>query len=196
MNEFIKFLRSFQALTDEEIHIIVDNTIIREFSKGTYLLHEGEVSNECYLVLKGCVREFLLKDGEEKSTSFYTEGEPVNSFSSSTNKSPSKLSLICAEDCLLTVSNEALEKEMCRLIPRLESIIRAEVEKNAGKVQDEMARLISSSPTERYLHLLETRPDLLNRIPQHQIASYLGVTPESLSRIRKRVSSKTAYLCS
>jgi len=193
MNELTTFLRSFQILSDKEIQIIVDNTTIKEFSKGTLLLREGEVANGCYLVLKGCVREFFIKDGEEKSTAFYTEGDPVNSFTSSTNKSPSKLNLICAEDCLLTVSNGALEQEMCRLIPRLESIILAEVEKNSGKAQDELARFIISSPTERYLYLLETKPQLINRIPQHQIASYLGVTPESLSRIRKRVASKLAH---
>jgi CRP-like cAMP-binding protein len=190
MNELTAFLRNFPILTEEEIQLIVDKTNIREFSKGTFLLREGEVSAGCYLVLKGCVREFFLKDGEEKSTAFYTEGDLVNSFTSSTNKTPSRYNFVCAEDCVLTVSNSALEEEMCRLIPRLESIIRVEVENNNGKTQDELARFMTSSAEDRYLHLLETRPELLNRIPQHQIASYLGVTPESLSRIRKRVSVK------
>lgn len=190
MNELTTFLKNFPILTDKEIQLIVEKTNIKEFSKGTLLLREGEVSNGCYMILKGCVREFLIKDGFEKSTAFYTEGDPVNSFTSSTSKRPSKLSLVCVEDCILTVSNSAMEKEMCRLIPRLESIIRIEVEKSTGKAQDELARFITSSPEDRYLHLMESRPELLNRIPQHQIASYLGVTAESLSRIRKRVSKK------
>ena len=73
------------------------------------------------------------------------------------------------------------------MVPRLESIIRFELEKNAGKEHDHLSKFISSSPEERYLDLQENRPDLFNRIPQHQIASYLGIKPESLSRIRKRI---------
>ena len=74
--------------------------------------------------------------------------------------------------------------------PELEPIIRSEMEKNAGDAQDEMAAFITSSPEERYRNLLENRPELLNRVPLHQIASYLGMKPESLSRIRKRIVSK------
>ncbi len=99
MNELTTFLRNFPILTEEEIQLIVDKTNIREFSKGSFLLREGEVTTGCYLVLKGCVREFFIKDGEEKSTAFYTEGDPVNSFTSSTNKTPSKYNYVCAEDC-------------------------------------------------------------------------------------------------
>ncbi|MGL5888918.1 MAG: Crp/Fnr family transcriptional regulator [Bacteroidia bacterium] len=192
MDEFTTFLKNFPILTDEEIQLIVENTNIREFSKGSFLLREGEVSTNCHLVLKGCIRDFFIIDGEEKTTAFYTEGDSVNSFTSSANKIPSKHNLVCVEDCILTVDNGAIEEQMCRLIPRLESIIRVEVEKSTGKAQDELARFITSSPEERYLYLMETRPGLLNRVPQHQIASYLGITPESLSRIRKRISKNPA----
>jgi hypothetical protein len=65
------------------------------------------------------------------------------------------------------------------------------MEKNAGKAQEEHSLFIISSPEERYLNLLENRPKLLNRVPQHQIASYLVIKPESLSRIRKRIVSKS-----
>lgn len=188
MRELFSFLRNFPILTEQEIQLIADNTTIREYKKGTFLLREGEVAVNCHLVLRGCVRGFFMKDGEEKSTTFYTEGDTVHSFTSATNGTPSTLNLICVEDCILTVSDSALENEMCRLIPRLESIIRKEVEKSTGKAQDELARFITSSPEERYIHLLESKPELVNRIPQHQLASYLGVTPESLSRIRKRIS--------
>ncbi len=63
--------------------------------------------------------------------------------------------------------------------PKLKSIIRSEIEKNAGIAQEEMATIITSSPEERYLDLIENSPKLLNRIPQHQIISYLGIKPES-----------------
>lgn len=181
------FIQGFKMLTPGEIDLIIDNSRVESFAKGTYLLREGQVAGHCYFVLEGCVREYYLIDGEEKSTAFYTEGDPVNSFTSATSKTPSKHYLVCAEDCVLTIGTDALEEEMCRRIPRLEHVIRQEVERSTGKAQDDFARFITSTPEQRYLHLLENRPGLLQRIPQHQIASYIGIKPESLSRIRRRL---------
>ncbi|MFM7022281.1 MAG: Crp/Fnr family transcriptional regulator [Flavobacteriales bacterium] len=188
----LQFLSRFDAmLSKEEIQLIVDNSTIKAFKKGSYLLKEGEVAKHCYLVLQGCVREFIIKNGEEKSTAFYTEGQPVNSFTSATTKSKATHNLICVEDCILTIGTSSLEEEMCQLIPRLRSVIRAEVEKHTGTYQDEMTKFITSSAEERYQDLLENRPELFNRVPLHQIASFLGVTAESLSRIRKRIVKKS-----
>lgn len=185
--ELRKFVNSFGILTEEEVSMIVDNANIQYFKKGAILLREGQVAKECFFVLKGLVREYYIVDGEERSTNFFTELEPVNSFTSHTAKKPSRHFLVCAEDCVLTVGNDSLEQEMCRRIPRLETIIKEEVEKETGKMQDDLAKLLTSTPEELYLDLVENRPDLLNRIPQHQIASYIGVKPETLSRIRKRL---------
>lgn len=181
------FITSFGFLTPEEVNTVVENTVVKTFKKGTVLLHEGEVSKECFAVIKGCVREYYLKDGLEKTTAFFTEGEPVNSFSSYTNQIPSKHFLECAEDCTMTVGNQSLVDEMCERIPRLTDFIRREVERDTGKLQERMATFMTSTPEERFTHLMETNPGLINRVPQHQIASYLGVTPESLSRIKKRL---------
>ncbi|MCP4520786.1 MAG: Crp/Fnr family transcriptional regulator [Cytophagales bacterium] len=187
--ELKAFLSSYQIFTLEEIDILLNNTILRECPKGTVLLKEGEFSKECYAVIRGCIREYYLKDGIEKTTAFFTEGEPVNSFSSYVNNTPSKHFLECSEDCLVTVGNQSLIDEMCEIIPRLSNFIKSEVEQEAGALQERMAFFMTSSPEERLLNLMETNPTLLNRVPQHQIASYLGVTPESLSRIKKRVFS-------
>ena len=184
----LRFLRSFPTLTEAERQLIAELSDVQTYRKGTYLLQEGEIARHCYLVLRGCVREFLCKSGEEKSVGFYTEGQSVNSFTSSATRTPARHNLVCNEECLLAVSSEALEETLCRLVPRLEPIIRQGVEEHAGKVQDRLATLITSSPEERYRELMQTQPNLLNRVPQHQIASYIGVAPESLSRIRKRIT--------
>ena len=189
-SELTEYLKNFSVLIADEVQQIIDKSDVQSFRQGVTLLQEGQVAQQCYLVLRGCVREFVIKDGEEKSTAFYTEGQVVNSFTSLVTQAPARHNLVCAEDCLLTVSDQALEEELCRLVPRLESVIRREVEKSVGYAQDELARFITSSPEDRYLHLLAHRPDLLNRIPQHQIASYIGITPESLSRLRKRIMKK------
>lgn len=186
----LQLFEAFPELSREEVLAIASNINTREAKKGTILLREGTISRECYAVLKGCVRKYHIKNGEEITTAFFTEGEPVASFTSYLNQVPSDHFLICVEDCLLTVGTKEKEDEMIAQFPKLESIIRHEMEKNAGKAQEEMATFITSSPEERYLHLLENRADLFNRVPQHQIASYLGIKPESLSRLRKRILSK------
>ena len=186
----IDFLTGFPMLTTEEVNVIAENATVKEFKKGTLLLKEGQIAKSCYSVLKGCIREYYIIEGDEKTTAFFTEGHAVTSFTSYINQTPSNHYLICVEDTTLTVSNQNLEKEMCDRLPRLESIIRIEVEKNTGKAQDDFAEFRISSPEQRYLNLIETRPDLINRIAQHQIASYIGVTPESLSRLRKRMAKK------
>ncbi|UTW66065.1 Crp/Fnr family transcriptional regulator [bacterium SCSIO 12643] len=190
----IRFLKSFELLTPDEINIIADHTNLKTFPKGTILLEEGDISKECYSVIQGCVREYYIVDGIEKTTAFFTEGQPVNSFTSGINGTAAKHYLECVEESILTVSDQQLEQEMCQRIPRLELIIRQEVERNNGLLQDQLAAYITSSPEQRFIKLLEEKPGLIGRVPQHQIASYLGVTPESLSRIKKRVFSKERSL--
>ena len=75
--DLIDFLSKYTVLSEEDIQIIKDQNLIKEYKKNTILLSEGQVSKECYLVLKGCLRSFYLIDGEEKTTAFYTENQPV-----------------------------------------------------------------------------------------------------------------------
>lgn len=184
------FLSEFPILSEEERGIIGEQLIVGEFKKGDVLLREGEISDECYFVLKGCVRQYYLKDGDEKTTAFFAEREVVTSYLSYQQQIPSKHFFECAEDCKLIVGNLRQEKEMYEQHPKLVEITRQMMEEGLGKVHEEMAAYITASPEERYLSLSNNRPRLLQRIPQHQIASFVGVTPESLSRIRKRLLVK------
>ena len=188
--EFRAFISNFPFLETDEVEIIVEHTVVKEFKKGTVLLKQGAICKECYAVIRGCVREYYIKDGLEKTTAFFTEGQSVNSFSSYTNQVPSKHFLECSEDCLLTVGNQSLVDQMCERIPRLTEFIKNEVEKDAGELQERMASFMTSTPEERFTDLMKNNPSLMNRVPQHQIASYLGVSPESLSRIKKRTYQK------
>lgn len=180
------FAEAFSVLEPAEIDLIVRSAYIRFFPKGTILLSEGQIAKNCYFVLKGLVREYYLVDGNEHTTAFFDEMHPVNSFSSHIESKESKHYLVCAEDSILTIGEQALEQEMIARIPSLEAVIRQEVERMTGFMQDELAHFIRSTPEQRYAHFCTTRPGLLQRVPQHQIASYIGITPESLSRLRKR----------
>jgi CRP-like cAMP-binding protein len=188
--EFLQYLAQFSALNEEETREIAENILVQDFKKGTILLKEGEIANKCYFVLKGCVRQYHCVDDEEKTTAFFTEKQAVVLFASYAQQVPTKHYWSCAEDSTLIIGSLDHEQEMYRKFPKLAAIIRALVEQDFGKTQEDFAAFVTSSPEERYLNLLENRPELLYRAPQHQIASYLGVTPESLSRIRKRLIVK------
>ena len=102
-DELVELLSQFPSLNKEEVKAISESIIVRSVKKGTVLLEEGRVSKECYSVLTGCIRQYCVKEDEEKTTAFYTEGQGVASFSSYINGTPSKHYLVCVEDCTLTV---------------------------------------------------------------------------------------------
>jgi CRP-like cAMP-binding protein len=98
--------------------------------------------------------------------------------------------LVCNEDCIVVEGRPEDEQFFMQAMPRMETINRIGVEFELQKSQETLAEFIMTNPEERYLNLLNTRADLLDRVPQYQLASYLGVTPESLSRIRKRIMDR------
>jgi signal-transduction protein with cAMP-binding, CBS, and nucleotidyltransferase domain len=180
-------LRSSGMLTDAEIEVMRHMITIKTVKKGSFLLKEGQIAAYVYYILKGCVREYYLKDGEEKTISFYTEGDDVSANRSYILQVPSKHYLECSEDTTLTVMSHDNDVAFKKQFPRLAIICYTNTEEELGNYQDITAEYMVSTPEERYLKLVETRPDLLNRVPQYQLASYIGVTPESLSRIRNRI---------
>jgi len=186
----LQYIAAFKTLSEIETRAILDNLRVRTFEKGAILLREGQVSDLCYFVLQGCVRQYYLVDGVEKTTNFFTEGQPITSYEGTFKKAPSKFYLSCVEDSMLSVGTQEDEAALFQQFPQFEFICRLATEEELGKSQGKLAEFILSSPEERYLNLLKTRPDLLDRVPQYQLASYLGVAPESLSRIRKRISAR------
>lgn len=178
-------------LKDDEVKTILELCPIRSFRKGTILLRAGEIARESYYNLKGLVRQYHLMDGEERSTFFYTEGHSISSISSMKNKTPSRHFLSCVEDTTLSVISTEVEERLYRKFPHFIASCRESLEEELGNYQDMLATYITSKPEERYHNLMKTRPELLERVPLYMLASFLGVTPESLSRIRKRIISKS-----
>lgn len=178
------------SLSEEECEAVNRYIPIQEFAKGTVLLQAGNVANDSYFTLKGCVRLYYLVDGEDKTTQFFTEGDAIASMNSYINRVPANHFLECVEDCTLAVLNYEKEKKLYKLFPKLESICRISMEDDFGKQQEMLASHVTNSPEQRYQLLLKQRGDLVQRVPQYHLASYLGVKPESLSRIRKRLADK------
>lgn len=186
--ELLAFMGNLGAIDKSQLVEIARNLKVITPAKGTILVTPGEVASKCYMIIRGCVRQYVeTEDGKELTTAFFTENQAVVAFQSFKNGVPVNHYWVCAEDCCMIVGDAQGESDMYTQYPELEAMTRTWVEMDFGKQQEDFARFIASSPEERYLNLLETRTELLQRVPQHQIASYLGVTPESLSRIRKRL---------
>ena len=191
INILLKYMSDFTLISEDEQRAISESLRIDEYKKGQYLLRQGELpSIKCYFVLMGCVRQFFIDEsGKEVTSNFFTEEQAIPIINEKTQDELSKYSLVCVEDCILVVGDVTSENTMFNKYPQLEMMIRKMMEINLGEMQDQLGEFISSSPEERFKTVLRQRPQLIDRVPQHQLASYLGITPESLSRIKKRIKN-------
>ena len=186
----IQYMKRFSDLSESELKKLTENVLVAAFKKGTILLHQGDIPDKCYFVLQGCVRQYAVdENGNENTYNFFTEEQSVTIFNQHTTDQTSPYSLGCLEDCTLVVGDLATEQESYDMHPVLETMTRKMMEEDMGTMRDDFSAFISSTPEERYYGLMEKRPDLVDRVPQYQLASYLGIKPESLSRIKKRAAA-------
>ena len=183
------FISKYVSLTEEEKQAILSLDLFRTVKKGTILLKEGQKSKEEYFVLKGCIRKYYDIDGEEKTTAFYTEMEGITPHCAK-NHAPSEYYISCVEDTILSVSTPEMGVEINSKFPKFEIMCRILSEELLAKQQIDFDEFKTSSPEQRYLNLLQKRPDLVQRVPQHLLASFLGIKPQSLSRLRARILEK------
>lgn len=184
-----KYLAKYTSFSEEEQQVIASEIRVDEYKKGTILLWQGDVPTKCYFILKGCIRQYAVDAlGREVTSNFYTEEQAVVIYNEHSESKTSKYTLTCLEDCVLVVGDLATLNDTYNKYPQLESMTNRMTVEFFGSVQEDFANFIASSPEERYKSLMHKRPGLIDRVPQHQLASFLGVTPESLSRIKKRIS--------
>jgi CRP-like cAMP-binding protein len=188
-NLLFDFIARYITLTEEEKNVLLSLDLFRFVKKGTVLLEQGQRSKKSYFVLKGCIRTYYLIDGEEKTTAFFTEMDALTPNCVISN-TPSEYFVGCVEDTLLLLSDADIEVEVNAKFPKFDTMCRMFTAELLAKQQIDFDKFKTSSPEQRYLNLLESRPDLLQRVPQHQLASYLGIKPQSLSRMRARISGK------
>ncbi len=188
-NALFDFISKYISLTEEEKNVLLSLDIFRSIKKGTILLKEGQKTKESYFVLKGCIRTYYVLDGEEKTTAFYTEMEALTP-PSVISKTPSQYFISCTEDSILLVSNSDMEVEVNSKFPKFDLMCKMLSEELLAKERIDFDEFKTSSPEQRYLNLIQKRPDLIQRVPQHQLASYLGIKPQSLSRLRARIVEK------
>ena len=189
-SEIVQAISKQIPLTVEEAAIVHDCIPVKTFEKNTILLEVDQVARASYFNLSGLVRKYMLIDGNEVTIEFYEEGASIASLTSLQSGKPSKHCLQCIETCRLAVLTKEKEAELLKRVPQYEALCRQSLESNFGRQQDQLANYLSRSPEERYLQLIQEKPQLLHRVALQHLATYIGVKPESLSRIRKRGAKK------
>lgn len=180
--------KQFTDFTDAELSIIMPYFTYKKLKRKSVVLDIDEVSNEVFYIMNGCMRLFCVKDGLELSTYFFTENMFAGSYDSFIARRPSKVAIETLEPCEVLVLTHQAQEVLYQVFPRMNEFIRKAIEVRFVLLHDLFISYLLNSPLERYLMLIKDRPELLQRIPQHQIASFLGITPVSLSRIRNRVA--------
>lgn len=152
----------------------------------TVLLKEGKVADRLYLIHKGCLRLFFYNEGKDITFQFFFEGDFVASFDSLYKQQPS---LFFLESIEPTEASAIKRDDFYNLIektPSLRKYYEAKLIERFHVYQQLFLSRIKNTPQQRYEELLKEYPNIIQRVPQHYIASYLGITPVSLSRIRNR----------
>lgn len=195
MNESFGFLRTaigrFVKLDDANWEMLLPCLEERTIRKGELFAMEGRRANEVGFLLEGSMRHYYSRDGEEKTTYFYFEGHFVSAYISCINRLPSELTIEAITDSRLLVFRYSDLLKLFDQSHQWERFGRLIAEYLALGLEERMTGLLMLSPEERYVQLLQSnKQKILERIPQHYISSYLGITPVSLSRIRNRLAGR------
>ena len=182
------FFQGVTDFSDEEMELVLSHFKEKNIKRKTTVLPAGKVAQEVYFIIKGCMRLYYEKDGVDISAFFFTENMFAGAYDSFTSRQKSRHSIETIEDChVLSITYKSMQA-LYRELPKMNEFVRKVLEVRFFVLHQLYSSQILDSPEEPYINLLKERPDLLHRLPQHQIATYLGITPVSLSRIRNRVA--------
>ena len=187
-NEILHNLNKFVTLDQGEFDHFYSSLVLKELKKGEHLFYAGNICRDVYFIVNGCLMYYYSVNGEQKIGQFFFEGTWIGDLYSFLSKNPSKMNVSAIEpSSLLALSYENMQKLYVE-IPKLERFGRLLIEQTFIHSQQRSASFLTKSPTEKYLTLVKSRPKVVSRVPQYMIASFLGIKPESLSRIRKKLA--------
>jgi CRP-like cAMP-binding protein len=177
------------ALTQTEQELIKNYLTAKKLRRKQYLLQEGDVCKIVAFVEKGASRLYKVnEDGSEHIVQFALEGSFMTDLYSFLTNDPSIYNIDAIEDSELVLITRSASDELRKLSPKYQEFIFQATSEAYVQLEKRITSTISLSLEERYIQLTENYPGIIQRVPQHMIASYMGLTPETLSRVRKRIS--------
>ncbi|GLU53695.1 Crp/Fnr family transcriptional regulator [Dyadobacter frigoris] len=191
LSVFKKYLTEKATLSEEEWEIIASVCIVKKIRKQQFLLEQGEVWRYNAFVCEGCLRRYSIDDkGIEHIIQFSTENWWAGDRQSLMHETPSKYNVDAIENSVVILIRKADFEIICKKIPAFYELSNAILQRSFNASQERINAVISLTAEEKYLNFLTSFPGLANRVPRHMVASYLGITPETLSRIKKQVMGK------
>ena len=191
---FELFFQNFNSkveLTPEEEAQIKNYLTPKKLRKKQYLLQEGDVCKTIAFIEKGALKAYSVDDnGNEHIIQFGLEGWTISDLYSFLTAEPSTYNIDAIEDSELVLINKSAHEELLLNVPKYETYTRLNITGAYLAMQKRLTSIISSPVEERYENFTALYPNIVQRVPQHMIASYMGLSPETLSRIRRRISFK------
>jgi CRP-like cAMP-binding protein len=187
--DFHLFLSKYIRIDESSMQQLLEQCEDVHFKKGAYFVREGELCHKIGFLISGIARVYHIANDKEYTSYFNFPGRNrmVASFESFLSRKPSKETIHFLEDAHLVVISREKLYQLYQLSPVFSELGRKLAEDNYILAMERIFSLQHDTAQERYLKLLESYPDLMNFVPHHYVASYLGITPESLSRIRKEL---------
>ena len=185
-----KYCKQIVPLSDAVLGLIDTCFEVKTLKKKAFLLQDNKICDFIAFITEGSIRHFHIKDGDEKTCDISFENYWVTDFQSFTHNMIGKMNLQAMEDTTVFVIRKPNLYKLYRECPKYETFGRIMAEQVAQRATEIAMSLSSEKPEERFHNLILKQPDLFQRVPQKYIANFLGISPESLSRIRNRVFQK------
>ncbi len=190
MQELIDKIRQIVQVNDDEINLISNSFEVHNYAARAYIHQAGRICKKVHFIQKGLVRVFHLRDEEEVTSYLACDDGFVSSYSSFINQTSAFESIQCLEPTITLAITFQKMQELYRNVPCWEKVGRILAEQNFLCVSDRLLKLQTVPAKEKYLNFLQTAPPkIVQRTPSIHVASFLGIKPESLSRIRKEIIS-------
>lgn len=190
MQPIINYFQQYLPFSIEEQELISSKVTLRKVKRKQMILQEGFVCKHYFFVVEGCFKMYAVDEkGNEHNLQFAAENDWISDIGSFHSKKPSKLFIEAIETSVILQIEQQDLYFLYLNITKLNIIFKVITEHKFIELQNRVLQNISSTSQQRYLNFLEQYPKLASRLPNTQIASYLGITPEFLSKIRKELST-------
>ncbi len=188
--KILQSIKSIVSLNANEEEAFIKILAVKQFKKKDFLLQQGQICDKISFINSGCVRLFYEIEGVENTVQFFFADRWYTDYHSFLTEQPTIENLQALENCEIVQFKKTDLYQLYVTHPVFERVGRVLAE-NAFLSLSKLNRMLTNEePQQRYLSLLSQRPEVVKNIPQHYIASYLGIKPESLSRIRKRIQNQ------
>ena len=191
MKSFIDDITTDGSVRPGLVQLLREHTITKQVSKGQLLLRKGDITTKSYFVKQGCLRSYTVDaKGKEHIFMFAPEGWIISDMESLAANTPAGLYIDAIEDSVVDALDRSLLEESVIKMQGMTATGVHRLMKRIGVLQKRIIMLMSATAMERYEDFIATYPEIVQRVPQKMIASYLGITPEALSKIRGEMAKQ------